>query len=200
MRFLGIDFGAKRAGTTVGCALGEDGARFERCKKGADADEFVMTLINEVKPALVGIDAPLSLPAVYRGSRYAPEADYFYRECDRALGAMSPLFLGGLTARAIRLKALIESAGYGVIEVYPAALLREIGDDFRGLSKDRCGGDGELLAEAVRRIARWGAVSPPSEPSSWHDIDSLLAVVSTVRHHRGLARTVGHAEEGLIIV
>lgn len=200
MRFLGFDFGAKRAGTTVGCLVSDGVARFERCEKGVDADEFVMKLIDAVKPTLVGIDAPLSLPAVYRAGRYSPEGEYFYRECDRTLGAMSPLFLGGLTARAIRLKALIEAGGSSVIEVYPAALLREIGGHLEGLTKDRCGSDGELLAEAVRRIAQWGAVHVPSRPSSWHDVDSFLAVVSTVRYHRGDARVEGRETEGLIIV
>lgn len=200
MKLVGIDFGAKLAGTTVCCVLTDSLVRFERCAKGLNADEFVHKLIAEVRPTLVGIDAPLSLPLVYRTVESSSNADYFYREGDRLLGAMSPLFLGGLTARAMRLKALVQSDDCAVVEVYPAALRREIGEHLEGLTKDRCGNDPELFRRLVTRIAQWGDLPPPLDPLSWHDVDSFLALLSTIRYQRGVARMVGLAEEGQIVV
>lgn len=50
------------------------------------------------------------------------------------------------------------------------------------------------------KFGRYGLSVDPTSPSSWHDVDSFLALVSTVRYHRGLTRTVGQGEEGLIFV
>jgi uncharacterized protein len=130
---VGIDFGAKTAGTTVIAWLEAESICFAASKKNADADECVLATLRSIAasnqahrarlvslassadsassasyvssaPAhelCVCIDAPLSLPGVFTG--LAGCDDYFYRASDRALRAMSPMFLGGLTARAMRL-------------------------------------------------------------------------------------------------
>ncbi len=99
MDFIGIDFGAKTAGTTVICQQEGGFFRFHRCEKGDDADAWLDERVSMFAPSAIYIDAPLSLPGAYFGKGQ----DYFYRSADRLAGGMSPMFLGGLTARAIRL-------------------------------------------------------------------------------------------------
>jgi hypothetical protein len=98
---LSIDYGSKLAGTTAVCFEKNNQLHLAQSVKKQDADAWLRQLISTKKPAAVYIDAPLSLPGVYRGEG----SDYFYRAGDRAVGAMSPMFLGGLTARAMQLRA-----------------------------------------------------------------------------------------------
>ncbi|MBK9525389.1 MAG: hypothetical protein IPO39_11705 [Bacteroidetes bacterium] len=99
----GIDFGSKMAGTTVIAVAGKTTIRLFSSRKNEDADSFLSVLVKEKGIEELFIDAPLSLPGVYRG--ILSGNDYFFRESDRVLKAMSPMFLGALTARAMKLCA-----------------------------------------------------------------------------------------------
>ena len=103
----GVDFGSKLSGQTVVAILDNDIIQVQRSEKGKDADDFLLGVLEATKITLVGIDAPLSLPGLYLGNG----SDYFFREADRDLGAMSPMFLGGLTARAIRIRDKLVMGG-----------------------------------------------------------------------------------------
>ena len=96
---VGIDFGARSAGNTVVCVREKGLFRFHRSAKDSDGDAWLRSLIDELRPAAIYIDAPLSLPGVYTGRGH----DHFFRAADRQAGGMSPMFLGGLTARAMAL-------------------------------------------------------------------------------------------------
>lgn len=137
------------------------------------------------------MDAPLSLPAAYFDSYYD---DFFYRRCDRELSAMSPMFLGGLTARAMALKhRWRETCEF--IEVYPAALaFVHFGDG--DIYKKSLSGIGELTAELERQYR----LSLHQAPENWHQFDSLLAWISGFRHEHGIARAYGDKEEGRIYI
>jgi hypothetical protein len=95
MRLCGVDYGSKLAGTTVTCTLDAPSGQvhFQKSAPREDADAFLRNYLLQSQPAFIFLDAPLSLPGVYRG--LAGCRDYFYREADRQLGAMSPMFLGG---------------------------------------------------------------------------------------------------------
>jgi predicted nuclease with RNAse H fold len=111
-KIVGIDYGAKLAGTTV-AAWNENGSLHWKCSgKKQDADKWLEEKLLQLRPDLIFMDAPLSLPGVYSGQG----TDYFYREGDRALGAMSPMFLGGLTARAMQLKANLTEEGFQILK------------------------------------------------------------------------------------
>lgn len=88
---LGIDYGSKLAGTTAICYQEGDALTIIQSEKKQDADRFINDTVESLKPEQIFIDAPLSLPAAYFGNG----DDYFYRDCDRQLKAMSPMFLGG---------------------------------------------------------------------------------------------------------
>lgn len=193
---VGIDYGKKLAGTTVLCYNDQSGHL--QCKKAAknqDADRFLTKEIEALLPEAVFIDAPLSLPGVYRfrGSY----SDYFYREGDRNLGAMSPMFLAGLTARAIRFKdAIVETFAIPVYEVYPKALAQNL-----GLAKDNYKGDKAAIQSVASSISKEaGMPLPDQDLPDWHHVDALLAFTSGQRWQAGNNETYGQAEEGQILV
>jgi predicted nuclease with RNAse H fold len=100
MMHFGIDYGSKMAGTTV-ITYNQDNVLYQRSSvKNGDADAFILDCVTELQPGQIYIDAPLSLPLACFGKG----TDFFYREADRKLKAMSPMFLGGLTARAMKLR------------------------------------------------------------------------------------------------
>jgi predicted nuclease with RNAse H fold len=191
----GIDFGSKLAGTTV-VALGEpDGCpELFPCAPKKDADRFLKELLLRERPGMVFIDAPLSLPGVYRfPDRYA---DYFFREADRALRAMSPMFLGGLTARAMQLKDLLANEGISAVETYPGYLaeilgLKDLG--YKGKSDQI-----EPVQEALR--SAFPALTPLPRCRNWHEIDALLAFCAGVRWTKGQHLEFGLEEEGRIFI
>lgn len=198
MTTIGIDLGAKLAGTTVVCGLSGDHCWLTRARKGEDADAFVRRTLEEVKPDLVGIDAPLSLPGVFRG--LAGCTDYFYRSADRTLRAMSPMFLGGLTARAIALKDFLSTKGVRVIEVYPAGLMRATAGEYSHYRRIKRSPKGKALHDFLRRIARYYEAPPPPAIRTGHDLDAYLALISCVRTARGEGQVVGSPEEGIVML
>ncbi|MFZ5972245.1 MAG: DUF429 domain-containing protein [Bacteroidota bacterium] len=188
IHIAGIDFGSKLAGTTCVCYAEGNRLRVVQSQKKADADEFLMHHLGSRPFALAGIDAPLSLPRVYSGVG----DDYFFRQADRQLKAMSPMFLGGLTARAMRLRHLLQQQGVNVIECYPAALVDQTETLQHTYKKD--------LAGFHQSVATWLQAFQVPAFANWHQADSVLAWISAWRYSRGLHLSVGHAEEGVIIV
>ncbi len=188
----GVDFGSQLAGTTVLCR--EEGERLLifRSLKGESADRFLEEHFKKLPPHRIGLDAPLSLPAVYRG--IPGYEDYQFRKADRLLRAMSPMFLGGLTARAMKLAATLSAFGHAVIEVYPAALLKElqIESDYKK-NPTQCAQVLSEIEEAVLCCLSERAVSS-------HDVDAFLAFLSARRSAFGEGVVYGDALEGVITV
>jgi len=183
---LAIDFGAKLAGTTVVCSAKNGHLHLLQSAKKQDADAWLRNIIAEQNPSAVYMDAPLSLPGVYQG-----EGDNFhYRQCDRLLGAMSPMFLGGLTARAMQVRAAFPLIPF--YEIYPAQLVRIAfqGDVF--YKKD-------LSAFLVKKAEKL-PFPFAKQPENWHQVDAALAWLSGWRHGRGEALPFGEEGEGLIWV
>jgi uncharacterized protein len=182
-RLAGLDFGARSAGTTV-LAMEEEGiVRLERIGRGKDADVWLRKRLSECPPQVLAIDAPLSLPGVYCGRG----GNYHFRRCDLLMGAMSPMFLGGLSARAMALKATLARHPIHWVETYPrqVALLR------LGISSS---GTAQVMA-ALR------ALCPDTgwpEPEDQHALDALLALYAArmVWERRGVY--FGDPREGLI--
>lgn len=132
---MGIDFGAKLAGTTA-VAMVRDGAlRLWQSEKGKDADSWLLYLIAELQPKVIFLDAPLSLPKVYAREAFTTASDFFYRQADREVQAMSPMFIGGLTARAIKLRTQLAAQGIAVLETYPSQANRLLFPHLQGYKK-----------------------------------------------------------------
>lgn len=188
MDLIGIDFGARNAGTTVICYRERGIFHFKRCAKGEDADAWLEDNVQVMAPDAIYIDAPLSLPGAY----YGRGADHFFRRADRLAGGMSPMFLGGLTARAIRLAERWRATGAHVMEVYPAALIRQEWD-FLHIPH------GKTIPRHKLRLMAGMFALPPPEPEDRHAADAWLCWLIGHRHRQGEARSVGDPLEGVIL-
>ena len=190
-----IDYGSKLAGTTVvvsGDPAASEPLTFTASAKKQDADAMIADLLLPHDTAEVLLDAPLSLPGVYR--QLPGFNDFHLRRGDRELGAMSPMFLGGLTARAMRLAD--ENKHCTWHETYPAAQAKRL-----ELPKDRYKKNADALPELVAQLAE-NLKSPfdPEEIKSWHHFDALLAWLAAERHAHGEAESHGDPAEGAILI
>jgi len=201
---VGIDYGAKLAGTTVICYAQPQGKiNFLASEKKKNADSFIISFVREHSERLdeIFLDAPLSLPQVYsRESNNSSDRDFFYRRADREMNAMSPMFLGGLTARAMKLS--FELSLYATfIETYPKALIKHLSIeekiDISNYKKEK-----EEITQQADRLSRLELLAEfeliTSEIITWHHFDALLAFSSAQRHKMQRSISVGDELEGCI--
>ena len=189
---VGIDYGNKYAGTTVICYNSRHKIKFVQSSKNADADSFLLNELAYLHPDLIMLDAPLSLPGVYwLGSDYK---DHFFRSCDHELKAMSPMFLGGLTARAISL--IKKMNGTEVKETYPRKLvdILHLPDAQYKHSKQNIW----PFTEQLQTIS--GVQFNAAQISSWHHVDAFLAFLSGLRYLEKNNQEFGIPEEGVVFV
>ena len=191
---VGIDYGNKYAGTTVMCYNTAHKVRFIESAKNADADSFLLTELAFLHPDIVMIDAPLSLPGAYwLGNGYK---DHFFRKCDRDIQAMSPMFLGGLTARAMSLKKYMNGMGNKMMETYPRKLLQVL-ELPESAYKQSISDLGIMVDHLVRTL---GVRINGEQITSWHHFDALLAFLSGLRYLERKNMVYGLKEEGEIYV
>ena len=185
---LGIDYGSKLAGTTSICFLQDGKLHFKQSSLKEDADQMISKFVQSHPVSKIFIDAPLSLPPAYLGIG----DDFFFRACDKELSAMSPMFLGGLTARAMKLKSELESPTCTFIEIYPTIRGKVLSETYK---KDK------LNIETYLSILL-NHVDVPFEdaPKNWHQIDSVLAWLIGKDFNDDKATSHGLEKEGLIWV
>ncbi|MDX2305127.1 MAG: hypothetical protein NW226_20115 [Microscillaceae bacterium] len=190
----GIDYGNQLKGTTVVCMYDENSGKISlrTSEKKKNADHFVKSLLNDLQPKVVFLDAPLSLPMVYTKGFGSAADDFFFREADKSLKAMSPMFLGGLTARAMRLKA--EMFPIPFYETYPAAQARKMELQEIGY-KDKTTHIKAVVAQIQRSYPMFRL---PIEFQNWHEVDAILALIGAYRFILGRHETFGNPVEGLI--
>jgi predicted nuclease with RNAse H fold len=189
---IGIDFGAQLAGTTC-CAvkhIATNTVTILTSTKGKSADLFIYDSVKKFKPILVGIDAPLSLPLFYTNPQQY--SDNNFRYCDRELSAMSPMFLGGLTSRAMKIRYELEQQNIQCIEVYPKAFVKKHSLDLLGYKESK-----EYIPNCIEAVKKIVNVSVKDPLSTWHMFDSLVAVAITEHYYAKNADSVGN-EEGYI--
>lgn len=186
MNFIGIDFGAKTAGTTAICYVDQRKLHVVQSVKNKSADDLIVNIIENQKPEQVFIDAPLSLPLAY----YGKGTDFHYRACDREAKAMSPMFLGGLTARAIALKHKYQTLKF--IESYPKMVAIRLKID-HGYKK------GKITEDYLQKLADKIPVQVSSPLVNWHQIDATLAWMAGYWFNNGKHKAIGNPEEGFII-
>jgi predicted nuclease with RNAse H fold len=137
-------------------------------------------------PALIAIDAPLSLP----------KKTAFFRKADREmirkgyrvfppnLPAMKKLAL-----RAIRLNRLIEEKRYKTIEVHPTSTRKALQMPPK---------DWKAIQEALKTLGLKGELE--TRPLATHEIDAVTAALTAVLHLKSQTERLGGDEEGYIIV
>ena len=190
---VGIDYGSKLAGTTVITWNENHTLKQSSSLPKRDADKFLLEIILDLKPESIFIDAPLSLPKVYCGRG----DDYHYRECDRALSAMSPMFLGGLTARAMKIASMFKRNEIFVYETYPKGLVQqnEVLSSLYTKKDSSC--IPKLISELDSLTEQYNL---PKSIDTMHHLDSLLAWISGYRFQNDKHLEFGSKEEGIIII
>ncbi|MFY0606375.1 MAG: DUF429 domain-containing protein [Cyclobacteriaceae bacterium] len=190
---VGIDYGSKMAGTTAICCLREGQLSIVSSLKNHDADQFILDNLSSYESQIsVYIDSPLSLPGVYTGLEDCQ--DYFYRKSDKELSAMSPMFLGGLTARAMKLKSNLLPYGHQVLEAYPGGLARLNDLKSSGYKKET-----NKIAVVTQRLLNQFDLTLELSPKTWHEVDALIAFCIGLKHQNGTAHEVGDPREGTIL-
>lgn len=191
----GIDYGSKLSGNTVLAFLEKGNSIFfERVRKKRDADQFILDFVRKYPVQLICIDAPLSLPGLY--TKLDGNNDYFFRKCDRLCSAMSPMFLGGLTARAMKLKSELQKMNIRVFEGYPTMVAKKLHLLTDGYKKE----PNSILPCLKKTISAFSThlSIEEKEITSWHHLDALLSLLIATKIKNGLAETVGDPGEGLI--
>jgi predicted nuclease with RNAse H fold len=193
---FGIDFGSKLTGNTVIAILQDEEILFLDTEPKVDADEFILNAAKHFKPSLIFIDAPLSLPGVYR---QIPDCDnYHFRKADLACRAMSPMFLGGLAARAIELKAKLENLGAEVKETYPRIMANRF--DLKDIGYKSSKGALKECALVLRDLFKSPYKFNLGDLKTWHHLDALLALMSAMAYLSDQHEVFGDPREGQIMV
>ena len=115
-KVIGIDLtGSEKRASGVAILWDDNNALTLRLKR----DEHIMTMVRTIKPRLVSIASPLSLPE---------DPMKIYRECEltlkrRGIGVYWCLLpsMKALTMRGISLATKLRGEGFNVIESYPGA-------------------------------------------------------------------------------
>lgn len=184
-KIVGIDFGAQMSGNTVIAHIIDEKIEFNQVAKKQNTDSWLKITVKEIKPETVYMDAPLSLPKAY----YGQGNNFHYRLADIETRAMSPMFVGGLTARAMSLKNQFE--GIHFFEVYPAYFQSKIVQS-NHYKKDI----DKFLSDLLKKIP----LPLADTPDNWHQIDALMALISGLRHQKNEHLSIGETKEGIIII
>ena len=109
---------------------------------------------------------------------------------------MSPMFLGGLTARAIQLSKPYEKVGVLFYETYPAQIVKHyLVDITEGYKKQQI-----FLANFSKILEQQLPYKLTAPPTNWHQVDSILAWWAGWRYENGEVKIYGNEEEGVIYV
>jgi len=186
LKTAGIDFGAKGKNTTALSYSVNTRLVTELSPMKEDTDAWIFDRVKSLGFDQLFIDAPLSLPRIYIDPKDT-KSTFQLRSCDQELGAMSPMFLGGLTARAMALQSACRSHGIDCFETYPKALLIK-----RFQTKERS-------SDVVSHIARKTKVKIDlATLSNPHIYDSLLAWYAGWIYTYDNPLVIGRKKEGRI--
>ena len=142
MSIVGLDLAGVETRPTGFCIL--ENMNVKTCVVYENGE--IIERIQETKPKIIAIDAPLSLPAGRKS--IDQRTGTHLRECDKELLRRRikffPVTLGPmrkLTCRGINLREILESLHFNVIEVYPGGAQDILGipRKQRGLDKLRSG-------------------------------------------------------------
>jgi len=169
-------------------------------------DKELIALAEEQRPALVAIDAPLSLPlglcCLEESCPCRPVSPRKGRQCERELSALGigcyyttkRSIIKEMVYRAIALKEKLEERGFTVIEVYPHASKVRL---FGKLPPKTAVAGRKTLQERLRCLIP--AIPSPQESLLSHDaLDALLAAYTGVLYIKGCTEGLGDPAEGLL--
>ena len=189
MLAVGLDLAGVEHRPTGLCLL--RGNSTETCNMYSDAD--ILKKIEEAKPDIIAIDAPLTLP--YGRDSIEQKTNVHLRECDRELLRRRikffPVTLGPmrkLTARGISLRTTLEKKGFKVIEVYPGGAqdILRIPRKQRGLDKLKAGLENQGIKGLKNKM-------------SDHELDAVTCALVGKLYLQGKTITYGNREQAIIM-
>lgn len=158
------------------------------------SDSEIISFVEEAKPMLVAIDAPLNLPPG-RKSIEDKNGEHF-RPCDRELLKRGirffPITLGpmrSLTVRGIKLKKILQRKGYTVIEIYPGAA-----QDVWGIPRKQKG-----LPKLRRGLEKLG-LNGLAKTMNGDELDAVTGAIVGKLFLQGKAEVLGNFKGGAIVV
>jgi predicted nuclease with RNAse H fold len=192
-RVVGLDLAGSPRRTTGFCFLG----------RGPEArivelhtDDEILDATRAVRPEVVSIDAPLSLPRGRRtiDDRSGPHLRSADRELQRLGIRFFPITLGPmrmLTRRGLRLKDQLESEGFHAVESYPGAA-----QDLLGIPRKQVG-----TAALRRGLLRTGLRGDLMRTDLSHDeLDGVTCALVGRSYLTGDFFAIGDPSEGLMIL
>ncbi len=149
-------------------------------------DSEILETIVKSHPALVAIDAPLSLPE--KGEFFRKADTEMIRKGYRVFPPNLPA-MKKLALRAIRLNSLIEEKKYKAIEVHPTSTRKALQMPPK---------DWKAIQEILKSLGMKGEVE--TRPLVTHEIDAVTATLTAVLHVKGQTELIGDNKKGYIIV
>ena len=156
-------------------------------------DEEVSKRIEESKPRIIAIDAPLSLPA--GRDSIEQRTNVHLRECDKELLQRGikffPITLGPmrkLTNRGINLRRILEDKHFRVIEVYPGGA-----QDVLGIPRKQQG------LERLRAGLEEAGVRGLNNRMSDHELDAVTCALVGKLFLEGKSVTYGTPEQAIVM-
>jgi predicted nuclease with RNAse H fold len=149
--------------------------------------------IQKIKPRVIAIDAPLSLPPDRKNIE--EKTNSHFRGCDKQLLKRGikffPITLGPmrkLTGRGIRLKKILKNKGFKVIEVYPGGAqdVWNIPRKQRGLKK---------LMRGLKAIG----IKDLKQDMSDHELDAVTCALVGKYFLDGKAEVLGTIDNGIVM-
>jgi len=186
---VGLDLAGVETRPTGFCIL--EGLNVKTCVVYGDRE--IIKKIQGIKPKLVAVDAPLSLPA---GRKSIDERTGTHlRECDRELLRRKikffPVTLGPmrkLTSRGIELSKTLEGMHFNVIEVYPGGA-----QDVLGIPRKQKGLD--KLREGLNRLQIKGIANTMSAD----ELDAITCAYVGKLFLEGKTLTYGSDDQTIIM-
>jgi hypothetical protein len=189
MSIVGLDLAGVESRPTGFCILKDMKAETSLVYK----NEEMLKRIEESKPKIVAIDAPLSLPA----GRESVEqrTNVHLRECDKELLRRGikffPVTLGPmrkLTSRGMNLRRALEDRHFRVIEVYPGGA-----QDVLGIPRKQQGL--ERLRAGLERVGVRGLNNRMSD----HELDAVTCAFVGKLLLEGKSITYGNSEQAIVM-
>ncbi|NJK83751.1 MAG: hypothetical protein HC912_07955 [Saprospiraceae bacterium] len=106
---------------------------------------------------------------------------------------MSPMFLGGLTARAMRLRTALSEV-CPLAETYPAA--QAIRLNIKPLGYKKALSNIPDVLKALQTL--YPSLLWDNLPKTWHEVDALLAWIGAYHYQQGISEVYGDPDEGTI--
>ncbi len=189
MKIIGIDLAGSEKRPTGFCLMNE---KLEVKVKTLYSDKEILEEIKKIRPDVIAIDAPLSLPKGRKSLK--KKSNIHLRQCDRELLKMKikffPITLGPmrkLTERGIKLKKKLK--GFKVIEVYPGGA-----QDLLGIPRKQKGL--KRLARGLKKLGIKGIKGDENE----HELDAITAAYVGKLFLEENFLALGDRREGLIIM